>query len=282
MKTVRTIASLRENLRSWRQFSETVALVPTMGNLHAGHMSLITLARSLADRVVVSVFVNPTQFAPGEDFLAYPRSLDSDRRLLTRAGVDGLFLPSVEEIYPAGDTDTTLVSVPHLSDLLCGEFRPGHFVGVASVVTRLFNIVQPDTGVFGQKDYQQLTIIRRLQADLHLPIKVVMGPTERAPDGLALSSRNQYLNTDSRARAPAMYRALVACISHLQQGQRNFSDLEAQGLEALVAGGFQPDYFAIRNGVDLSPATAAHRHLVVLAAGQLGRARLIDNLLVEL
>ncbi len=282
MKTVRKVVSLRENLRSWRSFSETVALVPTMGNLHAGHISLVEQARTLADRVVVSIFVNPTQFGPGEDFAAYPRTLDSDRRQLTRAGVDLLFAPPVQEIYPEGGEGATLVSVPELSRVLCGEFRPGHFDGVASVVTRLFNIVQPDCAVFGQKDYQQLLIIRRLQADLHLPVRVHVVPTAREPNGLALSSRNQYLDPAERARAPALARVLNECAALLREGGRDFPELEARGLAGLSAAGFRPDYFAIRNAPDLRVPGPADRHLVVLAAAHLGRARLIDNVLIDL
>lgn len=193
--------SLRENLRGWRKFDESIALVPTMGNLHAGHLSLVELARQQADRVVVSIFVNPTQFGPGEDYAAYPRTLDNDRRLLTGAKVDILFAPSADEIYPDGDSGSTVVAVPGLSTILCGKYRPGHFDGVASVVTRLFNIVRPNCAVFGQKDYQQLLIIRRLQADLHLPIQIVAGSTTREADGLALSSRNEYLTAGDRPRA---------------------------------------------------------------------------------
>ncbi len=282
MKTVRTIASLRENLQGWRKFDESIALVPTMGNLHAGHLSLVGVAGKIADRVVVSIFVNPTQFGPTEDFAAYPRTLDSDRRQLTRAKVDILFLPSVAEMYPHGERGGTVVSVPDLSVILCGAFRPGHFDGVASVVTRLFNIVQPDTAVFGQKDYQQVAIIRRLQADLCLPIRIVVAPTARDPDGLALSSRNQYLDADGRVRAPGMYRALVACTTRLRDGEKEFSALEKSGVGDLAAAGFRPDYFAIRNAADLSSPTATSRQLVVLAAGHLGRARLIDNVLVDL
>lgn len=282
MKTIRTIASLRENLHTWREFDESVALVPTMGNLHAGHLSLVEIAHTLADRVVVSIFVNPTQFGPGEDFAAYPRTLDSDRRQLTRAKVDILFAPSVAEMYPLGEEGATVVSVPGLSRILCGEFRPGHFDGVASVVTRLFNIVQPGTAVFGQKDYQQVAIIRRLQADLSLPIKIVVAPTARESDGLALSSRNQYLDADGRACAPGLRRALAACAARLRAGERAFATLEKRGLAELVTAGFRPDYFAIRNAADLSPATATSRNLVVLAAGRVGRARLIDNALVDL
>ncbi len=282
MKTIRTIASLRENLQGWRKFDETIALVPTMGNLHAGHLSLVEIARKLADRVVVSIFVNPTQFGPSEDFAAYPRTLDTDRRQLTRAKVDILFAPSVAEMYPRGDRGGTVVSVPELSGVLCGEFRPGHFDGVASVVTRLFNIAQPDTAVFGQKDYQQVAIIRRLQADLNLALRIVAAPTAREPDGLALSSRNQYLDADGRARAPGMHRALLACAASLGDGEKAFAALEKRGLADLANAGFRPDYFAIRNAADLSLATVTSQNLVVLAAGHVGRARLIDNVLVDL
>ncbi len=282
MKTVRTIASLRENLRGWRAHEETVALVPTMGNLHAGHLSLVEIARTLADRVVVSIFVNPTQFGPGEDFAAYPRTLDRDRRVLTRANVDILFAPPVEEIYPERERAGTVVSVPDLAGILCGQFRPGHFDGVASVVTRLFNLVQPDSAVFGQKDYQQLLVIRRLQADLHLPVRVVAGPTLREPDGLALSSRNQYLDADGRTKAPGLYRALATGAERLRAGDRAFGTLEKQGHADLVSAGFRPDYFAVRNAADLSLPVASSRNLVVMAAAHLGRARLIDNVLVDL
>lgn len=280
MKTIRSIASVRENLQGWRKFGETIALVPTMGNLHAGHLRLVELARTLADRVVVSVFVNPTQFGPGEDYAAYPRTLDNDRRQLTRADVDILFAPSAEEMYPDGVTGT-VVTVPGLSTVLCGKFRPGHFDGVASVVTRLFNIVGPDSAVFGQKDYQQLVIIRRLQADLHLPIRIVAAPTVREADGLALSSRNQYLAADERALAPGLHRALVHCAGKLAAGNRSFAALEKKGVAELVAAGFRPDYFAIRNAADLGAATRGGGELVVMAAAHLGRARLIDNLLVD-
>ncbi|MEO8223322.1 MAG: pantoate--beta-alanine ligase [Gammaproteobacteria bacterium] len=282
LKTIRKIASLRENLRSWRSFNETVALVPTMGNLHAGHIRLVEHARTLADRVVVSIFVNPTQFGPGEDFAAYPRTLDGDRRQLTRANVDMLFAPPVDEIYPRGEEGGTVVSVPQLSRILCGEFRPGHFDGVASVVTRLFNIVQPDCAVFGQKDYQQLLIIRQLQADLHLPVRVIAVPTARDADGLALSSRNQYLDPAQRLLAPGLHRVLTDCAGLLRKGERDFAALEEQGLVGLRAGGFRPDYFAVRNAPELRVPGPADRHLVVLAAAHLGRARLIDNVLVDL
>lgn len=281
MQVEKTAGGLREQLHEWRRKGDHVALVPTMGNLHAGHLSLVDLARTRADRVVVSLFVNPTQFGPGEDFAAYPRTLDKDRRQLTRANVDILFAPPVEEIYPDRERPGTIVSVPGLSGILCGQFRPGHFDGVASVVTRLFNIVQPDSAVFGQKDYQQLLVIRRLQQDLHVPVQIIAAPTAREPDGLALSSRNQYLDAAERLRAPGLHRTLVDCAGSLRQGSRAFDELEARGMAGLAAAGFRPDYFAIRNAADLTPPTGASRNLVVLAAGHLGRARLIDNLLVD-
>jgi len=281
VKTIRKIASLRETLRAFRHAGETVALVPTLGNLHEGHMSLVELARKQADRIVVSVFVNPTQFGPGEDYQAYPRTLDHDRRQLTRAGADLLFAPAVDEMYPRAADAGTVVSVPGLSTILCGEFRPGHFDGVSSVVSRLFNIVQPDCAIFGQKDYQQLTIIRRLQADMHYPVAIVAGPTLREADGLALSSRNQYLSPAERKLAPALYRAVRECGDRLRAGAHDYAALEAHGKATLVAAGFRPDYFAVRNADDLGPAQAMDRRLVVLVAAHLGRARLIDNELVE-
>ena len=255
-----------------------------MGNLHAGHLSLVDVARTLADRVVVSIFVNPTQFGPGEDFAAYPRTLDKDRRQLTRANVDILFAPPVEEIYPRpGAARAPWSPCPDCPASCAAQFRPGHFDGVASVVTRLFNIVQPDSAVFGQKDYQQLLVIRRLQADLHLPVKIVAAPTAREPDGLALSSRNQYLDGAQRAHgarpAPGACRLRRGCCGRAAGSSRRWN---RAAWRALVAAGFRPDYFAIRNAADLSPPIAASRNLVVLAAGHLGRARLIDNVLVDL
>lgn len=281
MQTIRKIPALRAALRVWKHAGETVALVPTLGNLHEGHISLLDLARKHADRVVVSVFVNPTQFGPGEDYQSYPRTLDNDRRRLMRAGADLLFAPAVEVMYPLGEDAATVVSVPGLSDILCGEFRPGHFDGVTSVVSRLFNIVQPDFAIFGQKDYQQLTLIRRMQAELHFPVAIIVGPTLREADGLALSSRNQYLSVAERGIAPNLYRVVSECAEQLRSGACDYAALETHGMAALVAAGFRPDYFAIRNADDLSPAQARDRRLVVLVAAHLGRARLIDNQLVE-
>ena len=282
MKTIRDIQGVRATVAAWHNDAERVALVPTMGNLHRGHMSLMTLAMEHVERVVASVYVNPTQFSPTEDFADYPRSLDTDRRRLSRAGVDLLFAPDTEVIYPFGEEHLTRVAVPELSTILCGEARPRHFDGVTSVVCRLLNIVRPDIAVFGQKDYQQLVIIRRMAADLHIPVEILAGPTQREKDGLALSSRNQYLSEAERARAPELYRALDACRSGLLDGGRDWQQLEAAGRGALEKAGFEVDYFTVRKAGDLAAPDAASRYLVVMAAGRLGRARLIDNVLIEL
>ena len=281
MKTVRDIKTLREMTRSWRQDGETIALVPTMGSLHQGHMRLVQLASEFAERVITSIYVNPAQFGPSEDFEAYPRPLDTDRRRLSRAGVDIMFAPDSEEIYPFGELQMTRVSVPGLSTILCGDRRPGHFDGVTSVVSRLFNIVQPDVAVFGQKDYQQLVIIRRMVEDLHLPIRILAGQTHREDDGLALSSRNRYLTDAQRAAAPTLYRAIGHCRNQLLAGDRNYAHLEQAGMDALQAAGFVAEYFSIRKPGDLSPPAPDSEYLVILAAARLGEARLIDNVLME-
>jgi pantoate--beta-alanine ligase len=282
LKTVRDIRTLREIVGGWRQDGETIALVPTMGSLHRGHLSLVSLAQEYAERVVVSVFVNPTQFGPGEDFEAYPRALENDRRRLSRASVDILFAPGDDEMYPYGLEDATSVSVPKISNVLCGDERPGHFVGVTSVVGRLFNIVQPSVAVFGQKDYQQLVIIRRMVADMHLPVKILAGQTQREKNGLALSSRNRYLTDAQQVTAPKMRAAICACRDRLLAGERAYATLEADGLKLIENAGLSPEYFTIRKAGDLSAPDADSRYLVILAASRLGQARLIDNELVEL
>lgn len=281
MKTVRDIQTLRGMTQSWHQDGDSIALVPTMGSLHPGHISLVRLAHEYAERVIVSVFVNPTQFGPNEDYKSYPRSLDNDRRRVSRAGVDVLFAPGNEEIYPFGEDAMTRVSVPDLSTVLCGDSRPGHFDGVTSVVSRLFNIIQPDVAVFGQKDYQQLVIIRRMVADLHLPIKILAGQTQRQDDGLALSSRNRYLSDTERSVAPQLHGTLRRCGDQIMSGNRNFASLEAEARAQLEASGFEVDYFTVRKAGDLSSPDSDSRYLVILAAARLGEARLIDNILIE-
>ncbi|MGE4071510.1 MAG: pantoate--beta-alanine ligase [Lysobacterales bacterium] len=269
-------APMREELREWRIARLRIAFVPTMGNLHAGHISLIECARELADRVVASVFVNPTQFGPSEDYAAYPRTLERDAEFLKAAGTDVLFTPTIESIYPFGETEAW-VDVPSLSGILCGAARPGHFRGVATVVARLFNHVAPDVAVFGEKDYQQLLLIRRMSADLGFPIEIVGAPTARDADGLALSSRNQYLSAAERLQAGAIYRALQRVATGVGAGEA-IEALTAAALTELVGQGFRPDYLEVRSAETLQPPAPEEKELVVLAAAWLGRARLIDNL----
>ena len=281
MESVTTIAAVRERVRHWRGEGLRVAFVPTMGNLHAGHVSLIEAARRHGDRFVASIFVNPMQFGPNEDFAHYPRTPAQDARMLADAGCDLMFMPDVAEIYPNGSERATRVDVPGLSSMLDGEFRPGHFEGVATVVAKLFHIVEPDVAVFGEKDFQQLTIIRRMVADLCLAVSIIAAPTVREPDGLAMSSRNQYLSDEERRTAPVIHRALLAAVERLRAGDRDFAAIERIGLEALERAGLRPDYFSVRRADDLNVPNADARHLVVLTAARLGRARLIDNLQIE-
>jgi pantoate--beta-alanine ligase len=278
METVTTIEAVRARVRAWRLGGLRIAFVPTMGNLHAGHMSLLAAARYRGDRVVSSIFVNPLQFGPSEDYTGYPRTLEADQKLLQEAHCDLLFAPSVAEMYPTGGDQRTLVTVRGLSDILDGRFRPGHFDGVATVVTKLFGIVAPDLAVFGEKDYQQLLVVRHMTFDLALPVEVIGAPTVRAPDGLALSSRNRYLNPDERARAPSIHQALVAAARAISSGSSEYQALEQAGALAIERAGMKLDYFSIRNALDLTAPTAVSTELVILVAARLGRARLIDNM----
>lgn len=272
---------LREQLADWRQAGEEIALVPTMGNLHDGHLALVDTARKSAERVVVSVFVNPTQFGEGEDFDAYPRTLELDKRKLKRAAADILFAPSVETMYPFGTDTAASVTLPVLTNVLCGEIRPGHFNGVTSVVSRLFSLIQPDIAVFGQKDYQQLVIVQRLVEDLSLPIEIIAAPTTREDDGLAMSSRNQYLTSAERALAPKLYEILSETAQALQDGQDDYATLESVAVQQLKDYGFKPDYVSIRRAESLEIPDRDTDELVVLAAARLGEARLVDNVLVH-
>ncbi|MEM9208511.1 MAG: pantoate--beta-alanine ligase [Pseudomonadota bacterium] len=272
---------LREQIAEWRENGDHIALVPTMGSLHDGHLALVEAAREHAERVVATVFVNPTQFSAGEDFDTYPRSLELDRRKLQRANADLLFSPDVETVYPFGADVGTRVVVPVLTDELCGAARPGHFDGVTSVVARLFNIALPDVAVFGQKDYQQLLIIRRMVTDLNLPVEIVAAPTVREADGLAMSSRNQYLSEADRALAPALFAQLQQIAHALETGAEDYAALEAGAVEALREAGFGPEYVSIRRAETLELPDRDTDELVVLAAAKLGGARLIDNVLVH-
>lgn len=282
MKVVNTKEELNEQLAEWRDEGDHIALVPTMGNLHAGHVSLVELARENAERVVVSIFVNPTQFGKDEDFEEYPRTLEKDTRRLKTISADLIFAPDVDTIYPFGLQDATTISVPRITENFCGKSRPGHFDGVTSVVARLFGIVRPDVAVFGQKDYQQQLVIRHMALDLSLPIKIITAETVRDEDGLALSSRNQYLNDAERATAPLMNEVLQVVGDKLQSGARNFEELETESAKQLSDAGFDVEYFAIRRALNLEIPDRDCDELVILAAAQLGNARLIDNMIVTI
>ena len=278
MLTVSETRDLREHVSRWRSAAETIALVPTMGNLHAGHMELVAQARQRADHTVVSIFVNPMQFLPGEDYQDYPRTLQHDVDMLTEAGVDLLFTPPVEELYGPALELTTRIEVPALDGILCGASRPGHFAGVATVVMKLFNLAQPHVAMFGDKDFQQLLLIKRMVADLSLPIEIVGVATVRETDGLALSSRNAYLTAAERRLAPSMYQLLTTTAEALSRGEAAIPALEESTSQALTRRGFRPDYVSIRRAADLSEPLPTDRELVILGAAWLGETRLIDHL----
>jgi pantoate--beta-alanine ligase len=274
MQIVKTVFELRSVIKVWRQTGESVAFVPTMGNLHDGHIKLVTEAKQHADRIVVSIFVNPSQFGPGEDFDSYPRTEAEDQTKLTAAGADLLFLPAVTDMYEA-DIKTT-VSVSGLSTIYCGAARPGHFDGVATVVCKLFNMVQPDIALFGRKDFQQLAVIRTMVRDLNIPVDIIGVDTVREPSGLAMSSRNGYLSAQEKQIACQLYQTLCVARDAVLAGQP-FADIEQQALNALQTAGFKPDYFAICRSDDLAKADSQDKQLVILVAARLGKTRLIDN-----
>ncbi|MCC7095811.1 MAG: pantoate--beta-alanine ligase [Thermomonas sp.] len=277
IETITHLDPLRATISAWKRAGLRVGFVPTMGNLHAGHYSLVKLARKHADRVVSSVFVNPTQFGPNEDFTRYPRTPDADTSGLEAAGCDVLWLPEVEAMYPFGVALAANIHVPGVSAVLEGACRPGHFDGVCTVVTRLFNQVQPDVAAFGRKDYQQLAVIRQLVADLHVPIEILAGAIVREDDGLAMSSRNQYLSPDERAAAPAIHRILQAMRAAAQSGTPR-AQVEADAVVALRTAGFAPDYAALRDPDLCEPDDGQPGPRVALIAARLGKTRLIDNL----
>jgi pantoate--beta-alanine ligase len=280
VRTETRIRPARGVIDGWRREGSRIALVPTMGNLHQGHLSLVEAARGRADRVVVTIFVNPLQFGPSEDFGAYPRTFGEDQAKLEGANVDLVFEPEPGEMYPRGDAQQCRVEVPSLSDILCGASRPGHFAGVATVVAKLFNIAGPDVALFGEKDFQQLLVIRRMTADLCFPIEIEGVATVREPDGLAMSSRNAYLSPVERAKAPFLYRTLCAGAEKIAAGSP-WVEVEDFGRDALRYAGFETDYFAVRRAEDLLPPAEDDADLVLLAAARLGRARLIDNVRVD-
>nr|WP_207148195.1 pantoate--beta-alanine ligase [Halorhodospira halochloris] len=273
---------MRQQARHWRARGERIGLVPTMGNLHQGHLKLVEELSNHVDRLVVSVFVNPLQFGPSEDYESYPRTLADDLRALAGYPVDAVFAPSAEQMYPRGAPATT-IDLPALTNTLCGADRPGHFAGVALVVAKLFNIVEPDAAAFGNKDYQQLQVIRRLVQDLDYPVEILGVATVREADGLALSSRNNYLDAEQRRVAAELYATLQEMVAELRAGRRDYQQLEAAGATRLRQAGFsRVDYLAIRRSDDLAAPSPADTELVCLGAAQVGAARLIDNIAVRL
>lgn len=273
--------ALRVVMRGYRTNNETTAFVPTLGNLHDGHLSLVRKAKEAADRVVVSIFLNPTQFNKPEDLAAYPKTLESDLFLLKQENVDLVFLPTAEEMYPKGGM--TRVEVDGISEILEGDSRPGHFSGVATVVAKLFNLVQPDISIFGEKDYQQLMLIRRMEQDLDFGIEIISAITAREVSGLAMSSRNNYLSDDEReVIAPKLYKEMSTIKEKVKKGERDYLSLQAAAAVHLKQKGFSPDYIEIRNAKDLSVAKETDRNLVLLVSAWLGKARLIDNITIEI
>ena len=278
MYTIDSINQLRNQLWQAKLDHKIIAFVPTMGNLHEGHLQLIDRALEEADLVVASIFVNPLQFGPGEDFNGYPRTFMGDQEKLMSRGCHVLFAPTVDEMYPTTNVSSTVVKVPHLDQLLCGASRPGHFTGVATVVSKLFGIVQPDLAIFGLKDYQQFLVIKQLTNDLCLPVKIIGAPIARAESGLALSSRNGYLSERELRQAAQLYVCLIACQVALETGETELLKLEEQAQCQLESAGFTRDYFKICRQSDLQPANIDDNELVIVAAAYLGKARLIDNI----
>lgn len=282
MKTVFDLPSLRREIIDWKQQGLRIAFVPTMGNLHEGHLSLLERAGQLGDRTIVSIFVNPIQFGRGEDYENYPSTLDADREKLESSKLDLLFTPDLKELYPGGMDIDTRVNVPGLSTILCGKFRPDHFSGVATVVTKLLINVTPDVALFGEKDYQQLLIIRRLVSDLCIPTTIVGMPIIREADGLAMSSRNAYLTPAQRQMAPVIYQTLQAAADSLLRSSASIAGVEESSIRALEAGGLRPEYFSVRRSSNLAVAGPGDRDLSILVAAWLGSARLIDNIQITL
>ncbi len=277
MQRVESAATLRQQIKVWKAKGQTIAFVPTMGNLHRGHLSLVEEAATVADKVVVSIFVNPMQFGVGEDLARYPRTLSADQNALEELSVDLLFLPTSEAMYARGMLDSSQVIVPGVSDILCGEFRPALFSGVTTVVSKLLNLVQPDTLILGEKDFQQVFIIRKMVEDLFMPVEVISKPTVRETDGLAMSSRNQYLEKEQRQQATLLYQALKE-LKEMAVNSNDYKQLEFNAVERLVAAGFRVDYVSFRSMETLQPAEFSDNSVVLLIAAWLGKTRLIDNM----
>ncbi|OOF28837.1 pantoate--beta-alanine ligase [Salinivibrio sp. IB872] len=282
MQVISEVAPLRDQISQWRKADKRIAFVPTMGNLHQGHLTLVRKARELGEVVAVSIFVNPMQFDRADDLANYPRTLEDDLAKLREEGVDLVFTPSAEVLYPQGLETHTTVDVPGLATMLEGASRPGHFRGVATVVTKLFNLVQPSVACFGEKDFQQLAVIRKMVTDMAMPIEIVGVPTVRESDGLAMSSRNNNLTVDERQRAPVLAKTMRWMSAQMRNGRRDLDDLIEDAHDQLRAAGLQPDEFYIRDASTLGQVTEESRQAVILVAAYLGQTRLIDNLVVEL
>ncbi len=280
MEIAKDSHELRQRLRSVRG-DKTVAFVPTMGNLHEGHLSLVRQGLTMAEHVVVSIFINPLQFSPTEDLDAYPRTLEQDLELLTAEGAALVFTPSVEDLYPAGLEAHTKVTVPGLTDVLCGRQRVGHFDGVTTVVCKLLNLVAADIALFGEKDLQQLLVIRKMVADLRIPVRIESVPTQRNADGLALSSRNNYLTSEALGLAPALYRNLIAASDAIQGGARDYEGLCSGVIQRLNTLGFISEYCEARRCSDLLPAQEDDTNIAIFCAASLEGTRLIDNIVIE-
>lgn len=279
MKILRTIPAVKAYSKALKAQGKTLAFVPTMGNLHAGHLSLVKLAQQHADKVMVSIFVNPAQFGPKEDFATYPRTFEADCEKLAPLNVDAVFAPDTRDMYPADVATHTLVKNPALSPILCGKTRPIFFQGITTVVCKLFNIIKPDCAVFGEKDYQQWLCIQQMVNDMHMDIEIIRAPIVREPSGLAMSSRNQYLTDEQKALGALLFEELSGIKTAIKQGASDFEALVEAGKHTLNDAGFQSDYIAIMNPCDLTPATPEDSDFIILGAAQLGKARLIDNLL---
>ncbi|MEE8320947.1 MAG: pantoate--beta-alanine ligase [Gammaproteobacteria bacterium] len=279
MQQVTNVPDLRKQVRAWHTEGLKIALVPTMGNFHAGHLALVEKGKSEADRTIVSIFVNPIQFVEGEDYEDYPRTIKSDLDRLAELDTDLVFIPEVNELFPKGLQEHTRVTVPKLDSVYCGEFRPGHFTGVATIVAKLLNLVQPDIAIFGDKDYQQLLVIRRLVNDLAIPVEILGFPTDREQDGLAMSSRNHYLSKEERKLAPCLYETLKSMANSIMAGEYNYKMLEKKTVERLLQIGFRPEYVNVCNAEDLGKP--GKTGMVILAAAWLGKSRMIDNVAVR-
>ena len=277
-----SVTELRQYVQRWRSRGRSLAFIPTMGNLHAGHLSLIDKGRSLCDRSICSIFVNPMQFGPNEDWNHYPRTLERDLELLEQAGCDLAYMPTASELYPEGLDKISKVQVTDLTDDYEGRHRPGHFTGVATVVLKLFNIVRPDISVFGKKDYQQYRVISKMVEDFNLDVQIVGQETTRDASGLATSSRNQYLDAEQLAQAPLIYRTLQDAARQVEEGARDYAAIERRAIARLDGAGFRTDYFSVCNAETLKPATPDDRDLVILVTAALGATRLLDNVEISL